>query len=296
VLEKLGKTLHDVIETEWKLADPSYASSYAKKSILSHYENSFANFWNPLLLSAADEGSEGTNTNKTSRGEAYTAQSLLLDRIWALLDIARGMQCLHQHHILMRDLKTENLAYAASTGTEERKVLKLFDFGLARACYAPIQDEGMIGTLKIMAPEVIQGTPFGLQADVYSFAITAVEVFSCQDSHLGVDVATHIQRVVAKSRPPRPAGMPEVIWKLIEKCWEQDPEKRPGFDEVFLVLDEFAKSLPGVPLTGIDAASDSLSMNGINSKGVSSNLRNERLTDESPTDGAPKSVEITVGL
>ena len=173
----------------------------------------------------------------------YTVQSLLSERIGAVLDISRAMHCLHQNHILMRDLKTENLAFTISTS--EKSSLKLFDFGLARECHYPVEDEGMVGTIRIMAPEVIQGIPYGLKADVYSFAITVVEMFSCKDPHLGVDVATHIQNVISKIRPPRPEGMPEVIWKLVRQCWEQDPEDRPTFGEISSAVEEFSRSLPG---------------------------------------------------
>ena len=234
ILEKLGKTLHDVIETEWKPADKLFASPLSTSNMnITRPGTIFSSFWSPTVIDKSSVSLQNT----------YTVQSLLSERIGAVLDISRAMHCLHQNHILMRDLKTENLAFTISTS--EQSSLKLFDFGLARECRYPVEDEGMVGTIRIMAPEVIQGIPYGLKADVYSFAITVVEMFSCEDPHLGVDLATHIQNAISNIRPPRPDGMPEVIWKLVRQCWEQDPEDRPAFDDISSALEEFSRSLPG---------------------------------------------------
>ena len=88
--------------------------------------------------------------------------------------------------ILFRDLKTENLAF------DHRNALQLFDFGLAKECKpvdlidAPdgYKITGLTGTLRVMAPEVIQCLPYGLSADVYSFGILLWEVFSCETAWL----------------------------------------------------------------------------------------------------------------
>lgn len=35
---------------------------------------------------------------------------------------------------------------------------------------------------------------------------------------------------------PAPEGAPETIYKLMQRCWEYEPEKRPHFDEIYKEL------------------------------------------------------------
>jgi hypothetical protein len=43
-------------------------------------------------------------------------------------------------------------------------------------------------------------------------------------------------------RPKRPSGISDTLWSLIERCWDQDPKKRPRFDEVCEILSRMYKA------------------------------------------------------
>lgn len=97
-----------------------------------------------------------------------------------------------------------------------------------------------------IAPEllpltVIPGNPATQKADVYSFAIILEEIvvrggpFATAREFL--DVQTIIRRVEAHENPPfRPSvGMrdcPPDVLDLMEKCWDDNPEERPGFTSI----------------------------------------------------------------
>jgi len=99
---------------------------------------------------------------------------------------------------------------------------------------------GLTGTMRIMAPEVIQCLPYGLPADVYSFGICMWEVFTgTKCNFLSAAEICDTKHIV---RPQLPTvfytengssfGMPKTLQTLMQKCWHEDPKKRPDFREI----------------------------------------------------------------
>ena len=102
---------------------------------------------------------------------------------------------------------------------------------------------GLTGTLRVMAPEVIQCLPYGLSADVYSFGILVWEVFSCETAWSGMDFNTQFDHVVNKGIRPRPVRYaPVAIQTLMDECWSANRHSRPTFSAIRQLLDvELAK-------------------------------------------------------
>ena len=91
-----------------------------------------------------------------------------------------------------------------------------------------------------MAPESIQQQQFSKQTDVYSFGITIWELLTGQDPYPDVDPVSTAVEVLVKGRRPKLADyMPKAIQKLMEACWQEDPEKRPKFQEIINILETF---------------------------------------------------------
>ena len=44
-------------------------------------------------------------------------------------------------------------------------------------------------------------------------------------------------------RMPAPEGTPDEMYRLMRRCWEYEPERRPHFDEICAVLDEMMKDI-----------------------------------------------------
>ncbi|CAJ1935715.1 unnamed protein product [Cylindrotheca closterium] len=163
-----------------------------------------------------------------------TEARVLSERLFALYDIAQAISFLHSKSIVFRDLKVENAAKRPGNGA-----LQLFDFGLARELKAVDQVNqgeyhltGLTGTFRIMSPEVIQCTPYGLSTDIFSFGIFAWEVFSGNLNKLTA------QEVCRGQRPEcRGVDFPASFESsLLNRCWNESPNKRATIDQVCKII------------------------------------------------------------
>jgi tetratricopeptide (TPR) repeat protein/predicted Ser/Thr protein kinase len=91
----------------------------------------------------------------------------LLDQLAIALDHA------HQHNIVHRDIKPQNLMITAD-GT-----LKVLDFGIARARMLPsLTQSGFVGSPYYISPEQAMGEEVDIRSDIYSSGIVLYEALS----------------------------------------------------------------------------------------------------------------------
>ena len=93
--------------------------------------------------------------------------------------ILSGLNYLHQKMIIHRDLKLENILY-----DEEKKLLKITDFGLSRQFDYDISTQYTdVGTYPYKPPELILGlTHYSTSFDIWSLGCILVEI--CTGTHL----------------------------------------------------------------------------------------------------------------
>lgn len=82
------------------------------------------------------------------------------------MDISRALEACRARGIVHRDIKPDNLFYSPETGG-----YKLGDFGVAHYLERPTEGNGRAGTLTHMPPEVYQGAPFTMGADLYALGM-----------------------------------------------------------------------------------------------------------------------------
>lgn len=165
------------------------------------------------------------------------------------LDIATGMNFLHHHNIVHRDLKSDNIL-VTSNG-----VCKIADFGLS--CFISVHSRKLrYGTPFWMAPEVINSLAYTTKSDVFSFGIVLCELFSRSFPYSERDQADEegiMQAVVlSKLRPALPDWVPPAGKALAESCWNSDVTQRPVFDTVVadirLLQKQQCKVVPVIPV------------------------------------------------
>ncbi|KAL2918479.1 U1 snRNP protein [Polyrhizophydium stewartii] len=172
------------------------------------------------------------------------ARSISIEmRTTILLGIARGMQHLHKRQppVIHGGLRA-NAARIADDGTV---LISEFGMSLIKANSSRNTARRADNT-RWVAPEAhISGYKLAKPSDVFSFAMTAVEVLT-GDVPFGSSIASHtaLAKIKAGERPSRPDGVPDALWKIIEDCWQQDAAARPRFDSVVEMLEK----QPAVPL------------------------------------------------
>jgi serine/threonine protein kinase len=161
-----------------------------------------------------------------------------------LAQVAAALAETHALNVVHRDVKPDNILL---DGTGESTEIRLTDFGIARVLDAAglTTPHAVIGTPYYMAPETISGGDAAPPADVYALGVTLYELVCGHTPYTGEPFAVlhgHLE-----DPPPRPAGMPDEVWQVIEECLAKDPERRPPAAELHETLRELARRTEGIP-------------------------------------------------
>ena len=163
-------------------------------------------------------------------------------RIKLMLDSAKGIHYLHSNGILHRDIKPHNILLK-SFDLNDTINCKLADFGSSRNVNMLLTNltftDG-IGTPKYMAPEILHSLKYKMPSDVYSFAITMLEICLWKNPFPESEFKYpwKIANFIAKgSRPSliNEVTIPE-IKQSIESSWLQDPKERISIDTILSLL------------------------------------------------------------
>lgn len=166
-----------------------------------------------------------------------------------VLDIARGMNYLHEHKpetIIHRDLEPSNIL------RDDSGHLKVADFGVSKLMKVAktIKEDKPLTTQetswRYVAPEAFKNEEYDTKVDVFSFALILQEMIEgCPpfSTNQELEVA---KLYVANERPPfraPPKRYPYGLRELIEECWNEKPSKRPSFIQIIARLEEINKLL-----------------------------------------------------
>jgi len=129
------------------------------------------------------------------RGDRYSLEQALK----MVRDLLSALDYAHKQGIVHRDVKPANLLLEPSGR------IKLTDFGVAR-----IQDSGevtrsqgsMVGTLKYMAPEQVQGLKVDARADLFSAGVVLYQLLTDRRPFDGDNEFNIIQQIIRETPPP----------------------------------------------------------------------------------------------
>ncbi|AGF85754.1 tyrosine kinase family protein [Moumouvirus goulette] len=152
-------------------------------------------------------------------------------RLEMLKGIAEGINYLHTSNpiIIHRDIKPSNLL------VDDDFTIKITDFG-----FATIKQENTkmthCGTPCWTAPEILRGETYDEKVDIYSFGIVMWEMLTGRKPYNGCNFMQVSLDVIGGTRPQIPSDCPLEYRKLMKKCWNSNPTKRPSAQDIIIKL------------------------------------------------------------
>lgn len=158
--------------------------------------------------------------------------------------IAAGMAYIHDNHMIHFDVKCENVLLDVSGHA------KICDLGIAKFTMGPddkIDAVNHQGTPAYMAPELLrENTGITNKIDVYSYSLVLWQIMYEKQPHprtwtvpkLFYEVRYNMYRPKCEEN----TGVDPMLIKLIQDCWDEDPENRPSFHDIIKALDRIIDS------------------------------------------------------
>uniref|UniRef100_A0AAV1TTE9 Protein kinase domain-containing protein n=1 Tax=Peronospora matthiolae TaxID=2874970 RepID=A0AAV1TTE9_9STRA len=153
-------------------------------------------------------------------------------------DVAQGVSYLHNCDppLVHRDLKSSNLLCTRTYSC------KVSDFGESKRQLLPGKlFSTIVGTPYWLAPEILREERYDTQVDCYSFGVILVELETRHEpyhdlpkNYTTIDIMMSVSR--GALRPTIPVSCSPCRRKLITRCLDNDPGRRPKMTEILYAL------------------------------------------------------------
>lgn len=178
-----------------------------------------------------------------------------MDILFLIFGVAQGLSHLHsrEYPVVHGDIRGGNILIS------DAGVSCIIDFGLSSVLSAELElipSTKGAGSIRWMAPELLDGCESTRETDVWAFAMTLLELLTEKPpySDLVNDVAVlrYIDKGYIPCRPPTNEAqhLNDFLWSLCRLCWSVNATERPSMGEISEFLMEHTSKTQMSPVTG----------------------------------------------
>jgi serine/threonine-protein kinase len=139
------------------------------------------------------------------------------------IQVAEGLQAVHDAGIIHRDLKTPNIML------DQHGTARLMDFGIAKRQEgggASTATGHVLGTPEYMSPEQAQGFKVDARTDVYALGVLIFETFTGHVPFRGDTPISTILKHLHEAPPLDAAALPPSLRPVLRRAMAKDPAQR----------------------------------------------------------------------
>ncbi len=195
--------------------------------ILSIYDLCFSKDRIPFIVA---ERLYGRSLKIFLRSEERPSRSWVLE---VAVQVAVALLDVHAHGVTHRDIKPGNIFIVETPAIS--LLTKVIDFGLSQspqfAAAGGSDSESLLGTIKYVAPEVIDGGEPTLAADIYSFGVTLYELATGEYPYAAgskEEILSAHRQLAPKAFPGDDFPFPQSFRALVMQMMSKSPAARPS--------------------------------------------------------------------
>jgi len=161
------------------------------------------------------------------------------DLLFMCYGACKGLAYLEKNGVIHRDISLRNFLVYSSN---DKYVVKVSDFGLSRIDTSYQVNSSSVLPVKWTSPEVLTGGKFTSKNDVWGFGVAMWEIFSFGSiPYAWLSNKDAFVKIPQGETLPIPLNCPQEVYDVILMCMQLNPDKRPTFKELVLVLKSLRK-------------------------------------------------------
>ncbi|POG73694.1 kinase-like domain-containing protein [Rhizophagus irregularis DAOM 181602=DAOM 197198] len=160
------------------------------------------------------------------------------EKLLNLQGIAFGLKDIHNKGLIHHDFHCGNIL-SSSVPYFHVSITGLGLCQPANVKSSQKSNKKIYGVLPYVAPEVLRGKEYTQASDIYGFGIIAYEICTGFPPYYDIAHDEFLAMKICKGlRPTSDYKIPQLIFNIINQCWDADPLKRPDANELHDLIAE----------------------------------------------------------